>query len=789
MDWDAFPGVESAAAAMPPPGFELGFSTGKGSRVAISAQALRQAEAKMRDVENDASAALSAHEPFSLQSRTAGAAATTTAAAAAAGGAGSFHTGATPFKRPGALAGSSRRNNIAPALPLPLHAGESEHKVDADSARPLFTGSTLLGQDADMGAASAGPPAGVDPAEAEPPAGFQLGFSSGRGARVQISDAAMRAAAAKMKQMEAEEAAVGNGLLAVQPAAVAVAAAAYAPVTPSPAGQRQQEQVFSAEALALAKAFMEQEDSPPRLASAPVHLPTAASGHAAASTSAAAPRTSLLATEPLSSERIKAAAALMDEFDDAAQEQPISNRAESESGALVLPSATESGDTVPAAAWESAGLLSPTAAGGSAAKRRKSNFSNALPMPVDEELEDALPSDMPPQQAAQLHTPQQPPRHQLQQTVVTPLQAARPPNIPLSAGPPSALASRKRRGTAFVSPRVANKPVLALTTTPQQQPSLLSVSRAANNNSNGTPKQQAANGAAQQLAMHFPALQGGIIPPSVSVPASEKVSLREFAARCQSKLEALGNGLFASQTHASYTDIPVDCITSANAAQVLFVPPGAADGDASMLPPPVARLGWLDVRAALLAQGLDSKVCSIGWVLNQYRWVVWKLASYDKRFGPALPSPACTFARVVQQCRARFERECNLVQQPALRKILEGDEAPGKFLVLLVAQIIKPSSGPNSLAAPADDSGVIPPRPDGCDVELSDGWYSVWCQLDSHLQAQVVQDKIRVGQKLRIWGAELKGDTPTTPLENKNTFLKMSAQTPTLHTPDFRACV
>ena len=105
----------------------------------------------------------------------------------------------------------------------------------------------------------------------------------------------MRAAAAKMKQIEAEEATtIGTespAVAVVQPVAVAAAAASRAPVTPPSAGQRQQqEQVFSAEALALAKAFMEQEDSPPRLASAPVHmLPATASGHAATSATVSVP--------------------------------------------------------------------------------------------------------------------------------------------------------------------------------------------------------------------------------------------------------------------------------------------------------------------------------------------------------------------------------------------------------------------------------------------------------------------------------------------------------------------
>jgi breast cancer 2 susceptibility protein len=36
-------------------------------------------------------------------------------------------------------------------------------------------------------------------------------------------------------------------------------------------------------------------------------------------------------------------------------------------------------------------------------------------------------------------------------------------------------------------------------------------------------------------------------------------------------------------------------------------------------------------RAALLAWGADPKQATAAWVANHYRWVVWKLASYDRK--------------------------------------------------------------------------------------------------------------------------------------------------------------
>jgi hypothetical protein len=52
----------------------------------------------------------------------------------------------------------------------------------------------------------------------------------------------------------------------------------------------------------------------------------------------------------------------------------------------------------------------------------------------------------------------------------------------------------------------------------------------------------------------------------------------------------------------------------------------------------------LDARASLLALGLSSTLCSVAWVRNHYRWVVWKLASYARRYAGALSYP------VLQRC-------------------------------------------------------------------------------------------------------------------------------------------
>jgi len=252
------------------------------------------------------------------------------------------------------------------------------------------------------------------------------------------------------------------------------------------------------------------------------------------------------------------------------------------------------------------------------------------------------------------------------------------------------------------------------------------------------------------------------------------VSLRDFDERCQQKLIHMQEQGYLQLAHSPCANISPDNVNSRNAAQVLFVPPSGAPASVDAFGNVQPTAGWLDVRAALLAMGLPASLCSVAWVRNQYRWVVWKLACYDRRFGAALPEPACCFRRVVAQCYARYEREFNQIKTPAIKKIMEGDEAAGKFLVLLVAQVMLHKSAASANGNNEEADGAIPVRPGGCDIELSDGHYSVWCKLDAALHGLLQQGKIHEGMKLRIWGASVEGPTPTTPLENSSVFMKMS---------------
>jgi breast cancer 2 susceptibility protein len=69
-------------------------------------------------------------------------------------------------------------------------------------------------------------------------------------------------------------------------------------------------------------------------------------------------------------------------------------------------------------------------------------------------------------------------------------------------------------------------------------------------------------------------------------------------------------------------------------------------------------VGPAELRAELLAQpGVKPQLASPEWVANHYKWVVWKLASYDRRFPGACRGGALSAANVLQQLLHRYRHE------------------------------------------------------------------------------------------------------------------------------------
>lgn len=156
--------------------------------------------------------------------------------------------------------------------------------------------------------------------------------------------------------------------------------------------------------------------------------------------------------------------------------------------------------------------------------------------------------------------------------------------------------------------------------------------------------------------------------------------------------------------------------------------------------------GWGigEAHSALLQCGAQSKSITVEWTANHYRWIVWKFASFIRTFPDSYSPDNLSPGWILSQLIYRYEREIHLCHRSALKKIVERDDAAGKYLCLMVAVI--------------DEASRI--------IELSDGWYSIWtCALDQSFWDLVADRRIHVGMKIEISGASLTGQDAISALE------------------------
>ncbi|KAK3406815.1 hypothetical protein EUGRSUZ_K02953 [Eucalyptus grandis] len=168
----------------------------------------------------------------------------------------------------------------------------------------------------------------------------------------------------------------------------------------------------------------------------------------------------------------------------------------------------------------------------------------------------------------------------------------------------------------------------------------------------------------------------------------------------------------------------------------------------------------------LVQSGASTQHISKGWVTNHYRWIIWKLASYE-RYYPATTGKFLTTTNVLEELKYRYEREINHGHRSAIKRILEGDASPAAMLVLCVSAI----HADDNLKTPSSttpSNGTL--NNNAMRLELTDGWYSVDALLDDLLSKHLMEKKIYIGQKIRIWGARLGGwAAPVSPLEETRT--------------------
>lgn len=170
----------------------------------------------------------------------------------------------------------------------------------------------------------------------------------------------------------------------------------------------------------------------------------------------------------------------------------------------------------------------------------------------------------------------------------------------------------------------------------------------------------------------------------------------------------------------------------------------------------------------MLAQfGASMQYASKEWVANHYKWIVWKLACYERCYPAKSLGKLCTIFNVLEELKYRYEREVNQGHRSAIKRILEGDQPPSSMFVLCISSIH------SNCAPPAE---TLPLASNGAEdgtatkVELTDGWYSINALLDALLLKKLATGKLFVGQKLRISGAELCGWAgPVSPLQASST--------------------
>ncbi|KAL2541439.1 Protein BREAST CANCER SUSCEPTIBILITY 2B [Abeliophyllum distichum] len=155
------------------------------------------------------------------------------------------------------------------------------------------------------------------------------------------------------------------------------------------------------------------------------------------------------------------------------------------------------------------------------------------------------------------------------------------------------------------------------------------------------------------------------------------------------------------------------------------------------------------------------------WVSNHYKWIVWKLASYERCYPVKFSGKLLTVSNVLEELKYRYEREVNHGHRSAIKKILDGDAPPSSIMVLCISSVGEnwdPKIGPQSVLSEGDDNSTV------AKIELTDGWYSVNALLDELLSKKLAAGKLFLGQKLRIWGAKLCGWVgPISPLEVSQT--------------------
>lgn len=108
--------------------------------------------------------------------------------------------------------------------------------------------------------------------------------------------------------------------------------------------------------------------------------------------------------------------------------------------------------------------------------------------------------------------------------------------------------------------------------------------------------------------------------------------------------------------------------------------------------------------------------------------------------------------------------EIDKCHRSALKRIMERDDVAAKTLVLCISKIISLNARLPHICG--NKSTAMESEKDVAVIEVTDGWYGVKAVLDPCLQALLCKERLAVGQKILVHGAELIGpQDASSPLE------------------------
>ncbi|XP_039179500.1 breast cancer type 2 susceptibility protein isoform X1 [Crotalus tigris] len=173
--------------------------------------------------------------------------------------------------------------------------------------------------------------------------------------------------------------------------------------------------------------------------------------------------------------------------------------------------------------------------------------------------------------------------------------------------------------------------------------------------------------------------------------------------------------------------------------------------------------------------GVDPNLISKAWVYNHYKWIIWKLAAMEVAFPQAFASKCLTPEGVLLQLKYRYDIEVDKSQRSAIKKITERDDVAGKTIILCISKIISFNTNMPHIAD--SKSTTEDNKKKVAIIEVTDGWYGIRAVLDPPLQSLLSKQKLSVGQKIVVHGAELVGSQDaSTPLEApESLMLKITA--------------